>query len=211
MNSLKEKAYEYIREKIVTCEMMPGDIINEKALISQTGCGRTPVREALNVLERDGLVRIVPRRGMFVSEISVKDIYDMFVFKQEVEPLITRRSGSKIPEKDLLAFKEIFSTPLERQQYAKADSEFHALFLKACDNKYYQLIMNLISDQSFRVRILTNEDSTRIWESSQEHLAIIDALLEKDIERAACAMDKHYQNALENIMSFNSLGVFTID
>lgn len=206
MTSLKDKAYEIIREKIVTCEMMPGNVINEKELVAQTGCGRTPVREALNILARDGLVKILPRRGMFVSEISIKDIHDIFIFKQEVEPIIVRLGGSRIPEKSLLEFRDIFSTPLELRQYAEADNAFHSLILNACDNKYFQLIMSTVSDQSFRVRILTNEDSTRIQESSQEHLVIIKALLEKDIDGAAQAMAHHYETALKNIMNFDNLG-----
>lgn len=200
MATLKEKAYNMIKEKIVTCELMPGDIIDEKSLIAQTGCSRTPVREALTILARDGLVRIAPRRGMFVTEISVKDIYDMFTLKQEVEPIIVRLGGAKVSEEKLLEFREIFQTTMDLRTYVEADTAFHALITDACDNKYFKLVMSVVSDQSRRVRILTNEKPARIEQSSQEHLEIIDCLLNKDVEKAAQAMAVHYHNALDNIM-----------
>ena len=77
MLSLKDQAYEAIKEKIITCQMLPGDIINERDLIAETGCGRTPVHEALSLLAREGLVRILPRRGMVVSEVSIKGIHGL--------------------------------------------------------------------------------------------------------------------------------------
>ena len=207
MATLKEKAYEIIRQKIVTCELMPGDTIDEKALMAQTECSRTPVREALALLARDGLVKILPRRGMFVSEITLKDMVDMFTLKREVEPIIVRLGGKNIPRETLLEFRKIFSRPMGLQDYAREDTRFHAVITDACGNKYFKLMMDVVTDQSQRVRILTNEQPDRITKSSSEHLSIIDALLDRDVERAALAMAEHYRSSLEAILQWKNLRI----
>ena len=210
MGSLKDKAYSIIHDKIITCELMPGDIIDEKSLILQTGCSRTPVREALTILARDGLVRIVPRRGMFVSEISVKDIKDIYELKRELEPIILRECWENIPNERLIYFQQVFQTDLQSYNYTLADAEFHAMILDSCDNNYYRLIMNIVSDQSQRIRILTNENPERLLQSSKEHLMVIDALLKKDIDAAAKAMRIHYQNSLDNALKMGLTDAFVI-
>ena len=208
MISLREKAYNIIREKIINCKLMPGDVIDEKELIAQTGCSRTPVREALNSLAQEGFVRIVPRRGIFVSDISIKDIHDIYELKQELEPIIVRMHGSEIPEDKLLIFQKKFSTDTDFYNYTLQDAAFHMLIVDCCTNKYYRLIMNIVSDQSQRIMMLTNEEPSRLEQSRNEHLDIINALLEKDVDRAADAVKRHYRNSLENIMKFNTISEF---
>lgn len=80
MESLKSKAYEIIKKRIVCCEYAPGDILDEKALIDEFGVSRTPIREALNVLAEEGMVDIMPRRAILVSHISTKDVSNLYIF-----------------------------------------------------------------------------------------------------------------------------------
>lgn len=202
MESLRDKAYRLIHERIITCQMMPGDMVDEKTLIQETGCGRTPVREALMILAKDGLVRIVPRRGIFISDITVKDVRDILELKRELEPIIVRQYGGKIPREKLRYFQEHFRTEQDAFHYTLADAEFHAIFMEVCDNSYYKLIMNIVSDQSQRIRILTNEAHERLEQSSKEHLDIVDALLEGDVDLAAERMRIHYQHSLEDVLRF---------
>ncbi len=208
MLSLKDQAYEAIKEKIITCQMLPGDIINERDLIAETGCGRTPVHEALSLLAREGLVRILPRRGMFVSEVSIKDIHDLYELKMEIEPLIVRMYGAEIPKEKLREFREVFHRVKAGVDYSRVDAEFHNMILSYCSNRYYKLIMEIVADQSQRIRVLTNEEPHRTARSNQEHMEVIDALLSDDIEGAAQAMQRHYENSLENILKFGLVSKF---
>ncbi len=210
MESLRDKAYRIIHEKIITCQMMPGEMIDEKSLIQQTGCGRTPVREALMILARDGLVRIVPRRGIFISDITIKDVRDIYELKREVEPIIVRLYGLKIPEERLRYFQELFLKKQDSYHYTLSDAEFHAAFIEVCDNTYYKLIMNIVSDQSQRIRILTNEAQERHKQSIKEHLDIVDALWEGNVDLAAERMRAHYQNSLDDVMRFRLQDTFVI-
>ena len=88
--NLKEKAYIHLKEKIIKCEYPPGMALSERDLMETLGVSRTPIREAINLLEQENLIKIYPRRGMFVENITVKDIQDIFTVRKTVEPLVTK-------------------------------------------------------------------------------------------------------------------------
>ena len=90
MKSLKDKAYEVIRERIITCVYQPGDVVDEKALCEELNMSRTPVREALNVLAEEEFLDIMPRRAIIVSQISMKDINNIYDLRELLEPDSTR-------------------------------------------------------------------------------------------------------------------------
>ena len=156
-------------------------------------------------MAQEGLVRIFPRRGMFVSDVTIKDICDLYELKEVLEPIIVRTYGHRVPKEKLLAFQDIFSKKISDCDYLRADADFHALMIDACDNKYYKLILDIVSEQSQRIRILTHEDPARSTQSDLEHLKIIHALLENDFNSAADAMEKHYHNCLTDIMRFKTV------
>ena len=78
-------AYELIKNHILDLELRPGELVTEKRLMELTGCGRTPVREAMQRLQRDGLLRVVPFRGAFVTDISVKDVMEISQVRELLE------------------------------------------------------------------------------------------------------------------------------
>lgn len=86
--SRKEIAYDYIKPKIVFCELKPGDILDEKKIIEELGFSRTPIREAISELAEEKLVTIMPRRGIVVTQISLKDVEDMLNARALLEPYI---------------------------------------------------------------------------------------------------------------------------
>ena len=83
---LKDKAYEMIREKIVNCELAPGSVLNESELIEEIGASRTPIREALNKLEQENLVTIIPKKCIIVRGITIDDIAEVFDARAVIEP-----------------------------------------------------------------------------------------------------------------------------
>ena len=209
--SLKEHAYNIIKQKIILCELLPGQIIDEKALIDELNYSRTPIREALSILAEEGLVNIMPRRGIFVSDVTIRDIESIFIFKEEVEPIIIKLAIDNIPKEKLLYFrdlfvnfKELYNTDSKEKDYVIIDTEFHSLITQSCDNKYFIQTMNVVYNLSQRIRILT-KDYGRMKESAKEHLEIIEFLLDKDVDNAVKAMRMHYINSRLNIMQFKNV------
>merc|ERR1711879_893209 len=106
--SLKDKAYEHIKSKIILCEMMPGSDISEEELANELGISRTPVREAIMMLENENLVHVFPRKGSFVSQITLKDIQEIFQIREVVETQVGKMVCKTISEEMLMAFRARF-------------------------------------------------------------------------------------------------------
>ena len=93
--SLTEAAYREIEERIVTLVLRPGEVLSEGVLVEALGIGRTPVREALQRLAREGLVVVIPRRGVMVSDIDVKSQLELLVVRRELERLMARLAAER--------------------------------------------------------------------------------------------------------------------
>ena len=99
--NLRDKAYEVIKEKISNCEYQPGQFLIESELMKEVGSSRTPVREALNKLEQERLLKIMPKRGIYVNDITLGLVNEIFEVRLLVEPYIIQCYGKNI-SKDLL-------------------------------------------------------------------------------------------------------------
>jgi DNA-binding GntR family transcriptional regulator len=116
--SLAGKAYEVLEELIVTLQLTPGQVLSEAGLAKQLGIGRTPVREALQQLAREGLVSILPRRGVIVSEINVKNQMELLRVRREVERLMARLAAERGRPNEARELLEIASAMRRRQPAA---------------------------------------------------------------------------------------------
>src|SRR5262249_47554041 len=105
--SLTEKAYKELEELIVTLALPPGQVLSETSIAKHLGIGRTPVREALQKLAREGLVTIMPRRGVIVSEIDVRNQLELLRVRREVERLMSRLAAERSNEVERKEFAEI--------------------------------------------------------------------------------------------------------
>src|SRR5512136_896893 len=96
-----QRAYELIKQKIITTEMPPGAVIQEATLMSELGLGRTPIREALKLLEAEHLVTVSPRRGMFVTPINISDLAKLQEIRAVLDMLIVRLAAQRVTPSDL--------------------------------------------------------------------------------------------------------------
>ena len=103
---LKDKAYEMIREKIVNCELAPGSVLNESELIEEIGASRTPIREALNKLEQENLVTIIPKKCIIVRGITIDDIAEVFDARAVIEPQVLLQYADRISLRFLEDYQE---------------------------------------------------------------------------------------------------------
>lgn len=196
--SRKQVAYEYIKEKILSCEYEPGALMNEQQLCDDLDLSRTPVRDALGRLEQEGLVSIIPKKGLVVSDLKLNDINRIYEVRLLLEPYALRRYGHKLDRTRLAQFQELFSD-LDRVQsdptyYYDLDDQLHGFIIQAMPNRYLLDTYENIKNLDRRLRVLSgSEVENRIADTCREHLDIVLACLREDWEGAAEAMKKHLE------------------
>lgn len=191
--NLKEKAYETIKDKIIHCEYRPNMILSEAVLMQEIDSSRTPVREALNKLEQEGFIQIIPKKGIIVTALSLNEVTMTFEARLLLEPYILDTSFQFIDRNKL---KEIRSDIVRQLQdialgtqnysdFCRSDDQLHRTIVAACSNKYFNLSLEHIYDQNMRIRLLAG---SHIWErhtsAAREHIELIDLILNNDKEKA---------------------------
>ncbi len=191
--TLKDKAYKYIKDKIISCEYQPGDFLDEKTLIEEINSSRTPIREALNKIEQENLIKIIPKKGVIVTEISLKDILDIYQLRELIEPSAIIEFGHTYSEEKLTEFKNYFADEkLNPIDFYKTDDMFHAYITEIYNNNYITELMETVRVQNQRLRILTGTPHD-ITPSRREHIDIIDNIISKNYKSAAKAMKEHIE------------------
>lgn len=198
--SLKLQAYQYLKAKILNCEYRPNEFLNEQKLCAEMGnISRTPMRDALGRLEQEGLITILPKKGLMVSGITEEDVHSMFEMRLVIEPYALRMYGAAIPCEKLEEFELLMHEPERIDDFCKADDDFHELLMSTLPNKYMRAAYDRITGLNTRFRIMTgkvsmiNQDQT-----CTEHLKILDAALADDWDAAAAALQEHLELARDN-------------
>ncbi len=207
MTSLKDKAYTIVKDRIINCVYPPGSVLVEKDIIEEIAVSRTPFREAINALSKEGLVEMLPRKGVFVKSITLKDINDLYAVREINEPFALRLAMQHIPA---IALRQAYDN-MERLQKTVGDGNMveeenlHRLILSYVDNRLLERIMDDIYVQNHRLSVLCNKDEANLLETKRQHLEIAKHMLENDEDAAVHAMENHIrsskQRALDCIMS----------
>lgn len=210
--NLKQIAYETIKKKIIHCDYMPNDILSEMMLMEEIDASRTPIREALNMLSQEGLVRIIPKKGIMVLPLTMKEVAMTFEARMLMEPYIIEHYSQYIDREKLhelrVQTEEILKTDVADSEHAEhccdLDDELHRTIASACRNKYLNMNLSSIYDQNMRIRILGERN---IWErhkvAANEHLELINYIESGDIASAVAAMHVHLIHSKE--AAFESL------
>ncbi len=203
--NLKEKTYLEIKNSIINCEYMPGDFINETTLSEKFGVSRTPIREALSRLESDGFVKIISKKGVFITEISISQINNLYQVRELIEPFIIEIYGVNL-NKDVLIecinyCNKVISASKEKRDIYKADSDLHRILLSVNKNSYLSSCLDNVYEMTHRIRILSGEDvADRIDKSQKEHIQIVEYLLADDFKSAADSLRVHLKNSKQAAM-----------
>ena len=194
--SLTDRAYADLEERIVTLQLAPGAAVSEAELSAQLGIGRTPIREALQRLAREGLVVILPRRGVIVSEINVKNQLRLLEVRRELERLIARSAAKRATDEERQRFRDIVRE-FERSAKAnddvafmRADREFNELCSSAAHNEFAFGAMSLMHSLSRRFWYLHYKQAADMPATAKLHADIARAIADGDGERAARGSDK---------------------
>lgn len=193
---LKHQAYQIIKDNIVNCVYAPGTVINEERIREEIAASRTPIRDALSRLEQEGLVKILPKKGIEISKITVREINMVYETRNLLEPYVVKNYGNRIPMETYMHYYRLYSDYLDGKMqdysYSDMDESFHQLFIDACENSYFVNLYSTIGSQIRRTRILSGQTSSvRLHETICEHIAIVEAALKNDWKDAADAMQHH--------------------
>lgn len=203
--ALYEEVAELLRQRIFNRELEPGSWIDELKLAEEYGISRTPLREALKVLAAEGLVTMKVRRGAYVTEVSDKDLADVYHLLSLLESdaagvVAERASDAELAELEALhAELEAAAAPgnVNRQNFFAINERFHMRLLAIADNRWRD---QMVADLRKVMKLNRHNSllkSGRIAESLKEHRAIMAALKGRDPAVAMARMQQHFSNGLE--------------
>ena len=193
--SKRDVAYKALREMIVHLDFAPGEVLREDALRERLGIGRTPIREALQRLEREHFVTVIPRRGMFVAGIDVSELSMLFETRAVMEPYAARLAALRGSPADWDRMHAALSVAAgSAQEHLATDRACHEIMWAAAGNRFLVDTLDMLYAQSDRLWHLYSGDVSDIAEAVDEHRAILDALRSGDGERAADLVEAHVQS-----------------
>jgi DNA-binding GntR family transcriptional regulator len=200
--SLKQVAYETLKQMIVSCEILPGALLTEDGLCEMLKASRTPVRDAISRLEQEHLVSIKPKKGIRVNRVSMNNIQELFEVRVMFAPYIVRNYGNRIRDEVYTRFIQQFKrTDCTREELFNLDNEFHQTFVDASNNRYLASVYEMIKDQVIRYRILSTAGN-RLDTTQQEHHDIAMRCLCGNWDAAAEAMRVHIENSKLAIINY---------
>ncbi|MFC1764134.1 GntR family transcriptional regulator [Planctomycetota bacterium] len=194
---LSSRVYERLKEMILTGEIGPGEKIVQEKLASAVGVSRTPLLKALQMLEHEMLVESIPRRGMYVKQMGLREIVDAFDCREGIEGIATRLTTERASDRDIQELRALFEpflgvedVPLDR--YQKADKKFHARLIALSNNaiiKRLEVVGN-IHIISYNRGLIRGPEETL-----SEHFAILDAIRDRDADLAEKCLRKHLRKS----------------
>ena len=204
---LREIVYEQLKRQILTGRIAPGTRMMEVELAEEMGVSRTPVREATRKLEKDGLVVIEPRRGAYVSDISVKDMVDTLVVRESLEGLAAALASQRITREELDrldAMTTEYSDAIaagDMEKIIHEDEGFHRTIVEMSGNKTLSSLFEIIQELALRFRYLYYDDFTRYENMPTEHMNIVEAIRGGDPENAREVSDTHVKKLKDFVIN----------
>lgn len=204
INSAAGHIYEELFRQIIHGDLAANTLLSESDIAKQMASSRTPVREALLMLEGDGLVRRYPGRGCLVTEITLQDVDEIFELRLQLELLALRKAYAALTPELLRELEE----QLERldkdsspDDFYAADRRLHELLAQYCGNTRLQAFLDTLDSQIERLRYISARRPDRLRESRAEHLDIIRALTAQNLPLAEEMLARHIRNVGESTKS----------
>jgi DNA-binding GntR family transcriptional regulator len=199
----QEHAVETLRSLIVSGAVKPGARVNQEAVAEQAGLSLAPVREALRVLEQEGQVTYLPRRGYFVTELRVADLVEIYELRRLLEQKAARRALPRIDDEDIARIEEAAHTCAVAAKAANVTEElaanrsFHFAILEPCDQPHLMRLIRLLWESTEAYRALYYNSPEERAASLDAHDEILDALRSRDADALVRALNSHRDRALD--------------
>jgi DNA-binding GntR family transcriptional regulator len=187
---LIERIAGFIEKLIIEGTLKPRERLIETNLSQALGVSRPPVREALRALEREELVTFSHRRGVTVTEITEKDVQDVYLIRSTLESLAVKLAAKNLTKENLIKLEALNAQMSKASQrrdvnaYFQLNQEFHEIILEAANNQKLSKILKNLGKQTLRLRFFTLSLPGRIKKSQENHCRLLDALKAQDAEAA---------------------------
>lgn len=206
--TLHEEIANNLREMIMSGELKEGDKIKEDEFCKSMDISKTPLREALRVLSAEGLIRLIPNRGSYVTTPTFKEIKEMFDVMSVLEGVCARTAAEKMSNTDYEKLKKIHLQLEEnfrlkdQKHYIRYNNKYHSFVQELAGNKTLNQIVNGLRQKILLYRYKSLNLSGRFEQSIQEHRDLLEAFRKRDAEKAESLMKSHMKKqskALEKL------------
>ena len=206
--SLKDKVYESIKSQIIRGALEPNRHLSEAKLSEAMNISRAPIREAINMLEKEGFVTIIPRKGARVSDISKEEVENIWEIRSVLEGYAARTAARKCTDIELQKMGAILDQISQEDYnfttYTRADSKMHELLYKHLENTMLKetiarIRQNALRILNFALKKLVFDIKSAI-QDTHEHIKIVAALKTHDPQRTEAAVKFHLKNSKQRII-----------
>ena len=204
--ALHSQAYEKIKLEIITLRFRPGEYLNEAQVSKLLRIGRTPVHQALNRLMLEGMVEVIPRKGIIVKAVSLNDVLEMIDVRIINETYCARLAAARADENDIAELTRILdesektvATP-DTVRQMMLDRDFHSALSRAARNAVLAECMRTLHDRSLRFWFISLRDPVHHVAVKEEHRAILEAIKARNPYAAGEAVRNHIESFRTNIM-----------
>ena len=203
---LKDLVYLELKHKILTGEIESQTRLMEIDLSEKMNVSRTPIREAIKRLADDGLVKIEPRRGAYVANISIKDMLDVFEVREDMEGFCAKLAAERITEDEKAELKSIaeeYERTLnsgDKEAIIELDEKFHNFIVSCSGNETLSEMVNYVQELSLRFRYLYYNDFSLYESTAEQHNRIMEAINNGRSEEARREADAHVKALKEFVL-----------
>lgn len=197
--TLNQKVYQSIKNMIFDGELQGGDKLNEVDIANALGVSATPVRETFRMLSMEGLVEIIPYKGVFVRKYTLDEIKSVYECRRALENLAIELAIDKLEESKLLEFLDAISEESAQRPSYDVSNAIHDYILQTSGNKTLLELVDKLSYMLLHDRMKSAKDPKRKSEICEEHRRLIKALLDKDLELSKRIMTEHINKGYEYI------------
>jgi len=202
---LRDVVFQTLRTAILKGDLKPGERLMELQLASKLGVSRTPIREAIRMLEQEGLAIMIPRKGAEVARMTEKDMEDVLQIRCSLEELAVRLACQNITQMEMQELRvamEQFrekTTTEDIAAIAQADVNFHDVLYKSADNPKLLGLLNNLREQMYRYRVEYLKNPSIYQQLITEHRQLYEAVKMQDAEKAAAYIRMHLKNQTESM------------
>jgi DNA-binding GntR family transcriptional regulator len=203
--SLLDRAYDDIKLRIITCRYRPGEVLSEAAISQEMRIGRTPVHQAIHRLVMDGLVSVIPRKGIMVRPISIDEAVEIIAIRLLTECHCARLAADRADEAELQRLEAILESSARMvekrdvEQMMLLDREFHDALARAARNTILADVLRNLHERSLRFWFNSLQDPAHHRKVLEQHRAIVAALRRRDPDAAEAAMQEHVLAFQDNV------------
>lgn len=204
--TLRDRIYEQLVEMIVSGELPAGSALDERALLARLKVSRTPFREAVAILAKEGLASVEPYRGFYVRSLSRREVNDLYELRRTLECMAIRLAIDNISNAHIDRLQVVLDSGIaalkagDMSSYANYDLEFHESIAKLSGNEALVDVLQRLSLQIQMCRVLANQTPDFAERAAEERDDILHALRARDADRASALMDAHIADVQRAVM-----------